>query len=118
MLRIGTRLGANFPATSADYLVSYTQVGSFDSGRNEMLKLVAPHLKGGFTKSSAPRLFGAFSFDRGQLDAVELFWEELQKLSEKDRHDVLGQFSRELSREEAVLVGPPAPFANRQSPAS
>ena len=102
MLKIGVKLGSNFPAVRADDLVSYAQIGSFDSGRNEMLRLVAPHFKGGFTKQSATRLLGAFSFDSGQLDAVELFREELQKLSEKDRRDVLGPFSRASSREEAV----------------
>ena len=101
MLKIGTRLGSNFPAASADDLVSYAQVGSFDSARNEMLKLVAPHFKGGFTKQSASRLLRAFSFDSGRLDAVELFREELRKLSEQDRRDVLRQFSRASSREEA-----------------
>ena len=102
MLEIGTKLKSNFPAVRADDLVSYAQVSSFDSGRNEMLRLVAPHFKGGFTKQSATRLLGAFSFDSGRLDAVELFREELQKLSEKDRYEVLGQFSRASSREEAV----------------
>ena len=102
MLKIGVKLGSNFPAVRADDLVSYAQIGSFDSGRNEMLRLVAPHFKGGFTKQSATRLLGAFSFDSGRLDAVELFREELQKLSEKDRRDVLGPFSRASSREEAV----------------
>ena len=102
ILEIGTKLGSNFPAVRADDLVSYAQVGSFDSGRNEMLKLVAPHFKGGFTRQSATRLLGSFSFDSGRLDAVELFLEELQKLSEKDRYDVLRQFSRASSREEAV----------------
>ncbi len=102
MLKIGVKLGSNFPAVRADDLVSYAQIGSFDSGRNEMLRLVAPHFKGGFTKQSATRLLGAFSFDSGRLDAVEFFREELQKLSEKDRRDVLGPFSRASSREEAV----------------
>ena len=101
MLKVGVALESNFPAVSADDLVSYAQVGSYDSGRNEMLRVVAPHFKDGFTKQSASRLLGAFSYDSGRLDAVELFREELQKLSEQDRRDVLRQFSQASSREEA-----------------
>lgn len=101
MLKVAVALESNFPAVSAGDLVSYAQVGSFDSGRNEMLRVVAPHFKGGFTKQSAARLLGAFSFDSGRLDAVELFREDLQKLSERDRRAVLRQFSRASSREEA-----------------
>lgn len=101
MLKVAVALESNFPAVSADDLVAYAQVGSFDSGRNEMLRVVAPHFKDGFTKQSAARLLGAFSFDSGRLDAVELFREELQKLSERDRRAVLRQFSRAAGREEA-----------------
>ena len=101
MLKAGVALESNFPAVSADDLVSCAQVGSYDSGRNEMLRVVAPHFKDGFTKQSASRLLGTFSYDSGRLDAVELFREELQKLSEQDRRDVLRQFSQASSREEA-----------------
>ena len=101
MLKVAVALEANFPAVSADDLVSYAQVGSFDSGRNEMLRVVAPHFKDGFTKQSAARLLRVFSFDSGRLDAVELFREDLQKLSERDRRDILRQFSRASGREEA-----------------
>ena len=101
MLKVAVALESNFPAVSADDLVSYARVGSFDSGRNEMLRVVAPHFKDGFTKQSASRLLRVFSFDSGRLDAVELFREDLQKLSERDRRDILRQFSRASSREEA-----------------
>ena len=101
MLKVAVALESNFPAVSADDLVSYAQVGSFDSGRNEMLRVVAPHFKDGFTKQSASRLLRVFSFDSGRLDAVELFREALQKLSERDLRDILRQFSRASSREEA-----------------
>ena len=101
MLKVAVALESNFPAVSADDLVSYARVGSFDSGRNEMLRVVAPHFKDGFTKQSAARLLRVFSFDSGRLDAVELFREDLQKLSERDRRDILRQFSRASSREEA-----------------
>ena len=102
VLKSAVALGSNFPAISADNLVSYAQVGSVDRSRNEMLKLVTPHFKGGFTKQSASRLLRAFSNDSGRLDAVALFREELLKLSEQDRHDVLRQFSSTSNREEAV----------------
>ena len=101
MLKVAVAVESNFPAVSADDLVSYAQVGSFDSGRNEILRVVAPHFKDGFTKQSASRLLRVFSFDSGRLDAVELFREDLQKLSERDRRDILRQFSRASSREEA-----------------
>ncbi len=86
----------------ADALLSLVRMNSYDAGRSETLKLVAPHFKGGFTKQSAARLLGAFSSDSGRLDAVALFREELLKLSEPDRRDVLRQFSRMSNREEAV----------------
>ncbi|MYC72277.1 MAG: DUF4476 domain-containing protein, partial [Gemmatimonadetes bacterium] len=101
MLKIGVKLGWNFPAIRDDDLISYAEVCSSDRDRNEMMEVVAPHFEGGFTQWSATRLLWAFTFDSGRLDAVELFQEELQELSEQDRRYILREFSQGSSREKA-----------------
>lgn len=97
-------LGGDFPKIRAGELAAFAKTASFDSDRQKILDLVAPHFDGQFTAASAKKLLNSFSFDSGRLSAVRTFSRSLQELSKEARMSILETFSFDSDRKRATML--------------